>query len=619
MTIVGPTHLAGTDDLDLKTRAYYQSFKDTVDRGLESILIRGYRTQNNFSPNMLSDPTWNASPFLSTSVYPWEKFGCTLVGGIYKPIWTANNIAMRSSNAYSPTFAPGNWYGTGQAIRTGVKGFDGKPLQLEAGWVGEVVFQIAGSSDVGARSMKIRAYNSDVSESFTTTISIPTSSVATNYTLNFTTTKQWRGVTIELSANGAITNPVNVKSASFRYKIVTLNGLIKLAVYNDNAGRPGARIAAATTTLNINSGMTGAAANYTFNFPANVFLKAGELYHFGVHVDSTELANWSIGTGADNIVYLKGSIAAGAYADGQMSRYQFGTGFNDAVGAGGDLYFQINYTNTAPASGSYPITVDWDCDCAVQYGRVAKLVTDAEGLLDNYAYGIVRERIEISSSSEPGLGRWQSEWLLRGKSLPIPEGTQLLWYDPDTSKLGGEFYITGGVVSRMETRDLENTNYITMGVFGASYVSLNANAGMDIFSTNGGGSSNAGDWAQDDFFGHAGGALGFVIPYRSKVYITMNIHLYQFSNTEFYFFVDGIPVIFDELGGTTATSDSPAFALTPTGQITVNSSFAVTTILEPGNHYIAFSTIPNVTPQMTVSTLGEVATGRGWVEFVRVP
>jgi len=619
MTIVGPTHLAGTDDLDMKTRTYYQSFKDTVDRGLESILIRGYRTQNNFSPNMLADPTWNASPFLTTSVYPWEKFGCTLVGGTYKPIWSANNIAMKSSSAFSPTFAPGNWYGTGQCIRTGVKGFDGKPLQLEIGWTGEVVFQIAGSTDVGARSMVIRAYNHDSSEVFTQSISIPQSSAATNYTLTFTTTKQWRGVNIQLYANGPITNPVNVKSSSFRYKIVTLNGLLKLAVYNDNNGRPGARIATSTTTLNINSGMTGAAANYTFNFPATVFLKAGEVYHFGVHVDSTEQANWSIGTGADNILYIRGSLAAGAYADGQMTRWQFGTGYNDAIGAAGDLYFQINYTNTVPASGSYPLTVDWDCDCAVQYGRVAKLVTDTEGLLDNYAYGLVRERIEIASSSEPGLGRWQSEWLLRGKSLPIPEGTQLLWYDPDTLKLGGEFYISSGLAQRMETRDLENTNFVTMGVYGASYISLNANVSMDIFSTNGGGSSNAGDWAQDDFFGHAGGAIGFTVPYRCKVYVNMNIMLNNLANTEFYFFVDGIPVFFDELGGTTATSDSPAFAVTPTASITVGSTFACTTILEPGFHYIAFSTIPNVTPSMIVNTIGEAVNGRGWLEFVRVP
>jgi hypothetical protein len=142
---------------------------------------------------------------------------------------------------------------------------------------------------------------------------------------------------------------------------------------------------------------------------------------------------------------------------------------------------------------------------------------------------------------------------------------------------------------------------------------------MDIVSTNGGGSSNAGDWAQDDFFGHAGGSIGFTVPYRCKVYVNMNIMLNNLANTEFYFFVDGIPVFFDELGGTTATSDSPAFAVTPTASITIGSTFACTTILEPGFHYIGFSTIPNVTPSMIVNTIGEAVNGRGWLEFVRVP
>lgn len=590
MTITGPAHLAGTDNLDCRTRMYFQSFKDSVARGLESIQVRLWRTQNNYSPNMLTNATFVLDPFASTTSQRWQAVGQYL-GAAYKWSWTTTQVNVGIGGGAGNTY--GEWGTIYPGMRTPVYGQDGNPLQLEIGWNGELVFGIAAGANAGTKTFQIRASNADNTESFSTTVNIASGAALANYTLTFTTTVAWRGVYIEIlstAGNVSVANPSLIKSVSFRYRVPTLNGLVKLHLHQDLNGRPGARIASANTTKNLNSDLTGSAANYLFTFSTPVFLQADTLYHFSVSMDSTELFNWTVGTGADNIVYLVGDLTSTTYPDGQLTQYLFGTGWNTALGANGDLYFQINYSDVVPEPSYLPIVSKWDCDCAVQYGRIATLVANAESLIDVRGSGLNRERIEIASASEPGTGRWQSEWLLRGNSLPIPDGTQLLWFNTATNAFGGEWFQNGLVVTRLESGGLINNTLMIANSDSGSFIDPNLVTGSGATAN----PTTWRGWANVGTVVSEGAAVDVTVKnkYRCKVLLTIRVTAFSAGTLKFQVFVDGIPEGFEEGGGSNATLDGAIVAATVPGagnfqEYTIN--WVVRDTLEPGTHHITLA------------------------------
>jgi len=590
MTIIGPSYTATEIyELEMKSKLYFQPFKVDADRGLESIQVRLLSRSGYYSVNLLSNTDFTLNPFLPTTPQRWQAIGNYVDITHYRPTWSANQIAIQSMgpNNYNNYW---EWQAIWPGMRTPVTGLDGKRMRLEAGWNVEVSFGMVGSAHYPGKTAVIKAFNSDQSETFSTTVTIPQSSALTQYVLNFVPTKPWRGVHIEITFSEAIPSaqPVLIKNASVRYRIGTLNGLVKMAVYQDANGRPGAQIAAATTTKIISTDLTGTAADYVFTFPANVFLKAGEIYHFAVLPDSTEIGNWIANTvdRKDNTLFAIGN-PRDSTSTKSLNTWLYGVGWDTTFVGRGSLNYQINYTDTVPPSGANPVAVLWDCDCVVQYGRVTKLIADSENLLDVVAGSVSRKRIEIASAAQPGIGRWQSEWILQGHTLPIPQGTQLLWFNTQTNRFGGEWYMNGLLATRMEQIDGLNQPYAFDNGF---------NSGSPVIGVQPGQNGLAMDflgWQAAGMYAATGGAVGIELnlPYRSQVYLNYRFLIFGTNQESFQVFVDGIPEGVEEfgVGAGDIAHDGKIMSFIPTNGNAYNVGWLLHDILEPGHHWVTLA------------------------------
>lgn len=95
------------------------------------------------------------------------------------------------------------------------------------------------------------------------------------------------------------------------------------------------------------------------------------------------------------------------------------------------------------------ITINWPCDCADQKLVIAEMLSDIE-LQDELVRDGLKNQIIVFSKTEPSQGRWQTEWINMGNTLPIPNGVECLWYDTTNNAYGAQYFAIDGIVYPVE-------------------------------------------------------------------------------------------------------------------------------------------------------------------------
>ncbi len=99
--------------------------------------------------------------------------------------------------------------------------------------------------------------------------------------------------------------------------------------------------------------------------------------------------------------------------------------------------------------GDNHITIDWSCDCDEQRTLLSTMFADIEAQ-DEIIRDAGRQQLQIFSKNPPSTAQWQTEWLLRGNSLPLPDGLELLWFDTTNNDYGAQYYVVSGEVYPVE-------------------------------------------------------------------------------------------------------------------------------------------------------------------------
>lgn len=134
------------------------------------------------------------------------------------------------------------------------------------------------------------------------------------------------------------------------------------------------------------------------------------------------------------------------------------------------------------------ITINWDCDCNDQAAVVSTLLADINSQ-NTIIQSAFSKQIQIFSKTQPSTAQWQTQWLLRGNTLPMPNGVECLWFDTTLNTYGAQYYTINGIPYPVEMkmyRGIESVKVVpdSLSLFGTT---LNTSAaGLTHWDTTGG-------------------------------------------------------------------------------------------------------------------------------------
>jgi hypothetical protein len=441
MTIAGPQYLTDADDISLKGRKAAQSFTISGgDRSLHSVKVKLNEAITVASSNYIQNPNFTANPLTDTIQQPYEIFTNS-----YTPVWVSGSLKINSwpirwTNALSLT--------TYAYIKTRVKNAASAPLQLPAGTAVSVTLNMA-NSNTSDRTFNIRIFNDKGTEFFQPSFSALAGAAATDYTYNFVTTKEWNEVYIE----------IQLPQGTLNTHYFTIYGLIctagypavepiSIAICEDNDGKPGRVLSWGEYSGSNQLVPAAVKTEYEFLFPDAPFIEDGKTYHILVSPNAQYDAEW-FGTSAAGFgIYVYGDSAGSSYADGKLIFLSDGSDW-DTSPTDGDLYFIITYEDVALNNNLFPLSVTWPSDCNDQIPVVDNLLGNMESAME-YLEANTRPSITLYLKTEPTLLLWQAEWIRQGKTLPLPNNIQLLWWNPETNVFGGEYTYINSTLMRVD-------------------------------------------------------------------------------------------------------------------------------------------------------------------------
>jgi hypothetical protein len=253
-------------------------------------------------------------------------------------------------------------------------------------------------------------------------------------------------------------------------------GNLHAVLYDDDgSGKPNSPVEnGVSPTLQLASGISGAGAQYTFDFSASPpFLLNNAKYHIVLLTD----ADW------DGTNYLEFGVdgSSPSFADGNINTFANGASIwtEDLTR---DAAFSSQYSDTTPDAPVDTIDLQWTCDCNNQDEVVESnlsIINDLKTVMVN----LLRPIIEVYSPYFPSQGNWESEWLKLGNSLPIPDGTNLLWYDTFNNKFGGRYTFVNGQYTEIIYKLPKGSQY------GLTRPSVGGNMGVNLSTTFGTGTN----------------------------------------------------------------------------------------------------------------------------------
>lgn len=213
-------------------------------------------------------------------------------------------------------------------------------------------------------------------------------------------------------------------------------GDLYIVIHKDDNGSPGEIVENGISDVILASTISLAGSTYTFTFSSPPYLADGVQYYFAIYNTGY---NWP----AVGYITIYVDSSAPTFADGILQTFTSGDlVWTDVTGS--DTVFETQYTDAVPtAEAVFEVDLNWSCDCDLQHQMMVDNVAEITEL-NNYVNSSLLERLESYTPAIPSNGIWKSKWLGKGNTLPVIDGTNLLWYNETDEEFGGEFLPLGG-------------------------------------------------------------------------------------------------------------------------------------------------------------------------------
>lgn len=262
--------------------------------------------------------------------------------------------------------------------------------------------------------------------------------------------------------------------------------------------------------------------------------------------------------------------------------------------------------------GSGHLSVVWPCDCNAQRSIVKTLITDIEAqdtLIRTYA----KKQMQIFSSTPPSVAQWQTQWLLKGNTLPLPDGIECLWFDTSGNTYGNQYFTVNGYVYPTEMLRYRGLIY---------QLKAPRQQPQNIGTTIGGTASGLNHWLTTDNGSGFPGAVDFVFDIPAQLigknyFVKFNIPYWANFTTNWTVWYEGTNLyntLFGGTGqtgfGTTATSSNQGIV-----ELVVEiPAGGVVTTIEVRIAALSTGGVVSLLPQIAGSSAN--TTGRTTAEFI---